>query len=69
MLWGIGIRFVDPQGPEELYRANLVDRWRSTDGIYLTLTVLVTGSSQDAAGGGPTPRFVVAGPIAEGEQP
>lgn len=69
VLWGIGIVFVDPRGPEELYRANLVDRWRSTDGIYLTLTVVVTGSSQDADGGGPTPRFVVAGPTAEGEQP
>lgn len=69
VLWGIGIFFVDPRGPEELYRADLVDRWQSTDGIYLTLTVVVTGSTPDAAGGGPTPRFVAAGPTPEGEHP
>jgi hypothetical protein len=69
VLWGIGVRFVEPQGPDELYRADLTERWKSTDGIYLTLTVVVTGSGQDAGPGEPTPRFVVTGPTTDGEHP
>lgn len=67
VLWGIGITFVDPREPDELYRATLDETWKSTDGIYLTLTVVVTGSGTDAGGSGPTPRFVATGPITPGE--
>ena len=68
VLWGIGITFV-PHVPEELYRADLKEPWWSVDGIILTLTVVVTGSGNDAGDPGPTPRFVAGGNLLEGVQP
>jgi len=68
VLWGIKLTFVTP-GPGELYRADLKDSWRSVDGINLTLTVVVTGSGNDAGDPGPTPRFVAGGNLLEGVQP
>lgn len=68
VLWGIGITFV-PHGPEELYRADLDEPWTSVDGIILTLTVVVTGSGNDAGDPGPTPRFVAGGTTLQGVQP
>lgn len=68
VLWGIGIAFAAP-GAGELYRADLKEPWRSVDGINLTLTVVVTGSGNDAGDPGPTPRFVAGGTTLEGVQP
>ena len=68
VLWGIEIAFVTPR-PGELYRADLLKPWESVTGIDLSLTVVVTGSGNDAGEPGPTPRFLAGGNFLEGVQP